>query len=61
MSDIANNDVFEAAVGSSSSAVDGGKESVRRGVGPWSGPLPQGDHWDTELLTHFLDDGDFIG
>ncbi len=23
----------------------------RRGVGPWEGPLPDGDHWDHELLV----------
>ncbi|QTG82939.1 rRNA methyltransferase [Arthrobacter crystallopoietes] len=22
------------------------------GVGPWEGPLPEGDHWDPELLAH---------
>lgn len=23
-----------------------------QGVGPWSGPLPEGDHWDPELLAN---------
>jgi len=25
-------------------------EQSTRGVGPWVGPLPSGDHWDSELL-----------
>ncbi len=25
---------------------------VRRGVGPWEGPWPEGDHWDPELLEN---------
>lgn len=24
----------------------------KRGVGPWVGPFPKGDHWDPELLTN---------
>lgn len=27
------------------------EESERRGVGPWEGPLPDGEHWDAELLA----------
>ena len=28
------------------------KDKPKRGVGPWEGPLPEGDHWDPELLAH---------
>lgn len=27
-------------------------EKSTHGVGPWSGPWPEGDHFDPELLTH---------
>ena len=27
------------------------EEKPRRGVGPWEGPLPEGDHWDPQLLA----------
>lgn len=27
------------------------EEPARRGAGPWEGPLPEGDHWDPELLA----------
>ena len=27
------------------------EQKPRRGVGPWEGPLPEGDHWDLELLA----------
>lgn len=31
------------------------EDKSRRGVGPWEGPWPEGDHWDEELLR----DGDY--
>lgn len=27
------------------------QQSERRGVGPWEGPAPAGDHWDPDLLA----------
>lgn len=27
------------------------QQAPRRGVGPWSGPVPPGDHWDPALLA----------
>ncbi|GIF43564.1 TrmH family RNA methyltransferase [Actinoplanes xinjiangensis] len=30
----------------------GEDESTEVGVGPWTGELPAGDHWDPELLEH---------
>lgn len=27
-------------------------ELTTHGVGPWAGELPEGEHWDLELLTH---------
>ncbi len=61
MSEVAENgEEIQIATGSSS-AVNGSEQSdgdgvqVRRGMGPWRGPLPEGDHLDPELLR----DGDY--
>lgn len=59
MSDVANNASFdETAVNSLQVASDrqlrdeeAREATERRGVGPWEGQLPEGDHWDTELLV----------
>ncbi|MCW2130988.1 tRNA G18 (ribose-2'-O)-methylase SpoU [Arthrobacter sp. VKM Ac-2550] len=33
-------------------AVETGPDVPAVGVGPWEGPLPEGEHWDPELLAH---------